>query len=447
MSKNNQDVLNRPIHLKMLIGFSLPTILSMVFMSIYTTVDGLFVARLVNTDALSAVNIVMPMVFIATGIGTMFGSGGNALVTKKIGEGKKQEAREDFSLLLFTSFVVSLVISVLCFVFLKPLLRLLGSDNNLMTYCIEYMYPILIAMPFTIFGMMLSMSYITIGKAHLGLWMSILGGVMNILLDWLFIAIFKWGIAGAAIATSIGYVTTSIIGLVYFFINRKHELYIVKPKWRWHTIIKSCTNGSSEMIGVFAGSIVAILFNNILMRMAGSDGVASITIMLYVQELFNAVYRGYATGIAPVISYNFGRDDSVRLKRIHSISTKVILLASFVLTSVCIVLAPTLVEFFAGDNQSVLEMAVHGFRIFAISCLFVGINVYSSSLFTALNDGKTSAILSFCRTVVFLVVPVLVLPMIIGLDGVWWSMPIGELLSFAMSVYYFRKLYFRKVKA
>ena len=183
------------------------------------------------------------------------------------------------------------------------------------------------------------------------------------------------------------------------------------------------------------------------MRMAGSDGVASITIMLYVQELFNAVYRGYATGIAPVISYNFGRDDSVRLKKIHSISTKVILLASFVLTGVCIVLAPTLVEFFAGDNQSVLEMAVHGFRIFAISCLFVGINVYSSSLFTALNDGKTSAILSFCRTVVFLVVPVLVLPMIIGLDGVWWSMPIGELLSFAMSVYYFRKLYFRKVKA
>ena len=166
MSKNNQDVLNRPIHLKMLIGFSLPTILSMVFMSIYTTVDGLFVARLVNTDALSAVNIVMPMVFIATGIGTMFGSGGNALVAKKIGEGKKQEAREDFSLLLFTSFVVSLVISVLCFVFLKPLLRLLGSDDNLMTYCIEYMYPILIAMPFTVFGMMLSMSYITVGKAH-----------------------------------------------------------------------------------------------------------------------------------------------------------------------------------------------------------------------------------------------------------------------------------------
>ncbi len=446
MSKNNQDVLNRPIHLKMLIGFSLPTILSMVFMSIYTTVDGLFVARLVNTDALSAVNIVMPMVFIATGIGTMFGSGGNALVAKKIGEGKKQEAREDFSLLLFTSFVVSLVISVLCFVFLKPLLRSLGSDDNLMTYCIEYMYPILIAMPFTVFGMMLSMSYITVGKAHFGLWMSILGGVLNIVLDWLFIAIFKWGIAGAAIATSIGYVTTSIIGLVYFFVNRKHELYIVKPKWRWHTIIKSCTNGSSEMIGVFAGSIVAILFNSILMRMAGSDGVASITIMLYVQELFNAVYRGYATGIAPVISYNFGRDDSVRLKKIHSISTKVILLASFVLTGVCIVLAPTLVEFFAGDNQSVLEMAVHGFRIFAISCLFVGINVYSSSLFTALNDGKTSAILSFCRTVIFLVVPVLVLPMIIGLDGVWWSMPIGELLSFAISIYYFRKLYFRKVK-
>lgn len=443
MIEAENEVLNRKITLINLLKFALPTILSTVFMSIYTSVDGLFVARLVSTDALSAVNIAMPMVFIATGIGMMFGSGGNALVARKIGEGKKEEAREDFSLLLITAFLLSVVIVVLCFVFLHPLLRFLGSDEKLMSYCISYMIPVLISIPFSVFGTMLSMSYITIGKAHLGLGMSILGGVLNIILDWLFIAVFDMGIAGAAIATSIGYTTTSLIGLIYFMMSRKHNLYIVKPKWRIQTIIKSCTNGSSEMIGVFAGSIVEILFNNILMRMAGADGVASITIMLYVQALFNAVYRGYTTGIAPIISYNYGSDNRYHLRSIHKISIRLISAASIILTAVCVLFAPELVGIFARDNQTVYNMALHGFRLFSVSCLFVGFNVYASALFTALNDGKASAILSFFRAVVFLVVPVLLLPPVMGLDGVWMSIPVGEIMSIIMSVYYFRKLYFR----
>lgn len=436
----NQEVLDREIHLGMLIRFALPTILSTVFMSIYTSVDGMFVARLVGTDALSAVNIVMPLVFISSGIGTMFGSGGNALVAKKLGEKKGQEAREDFSLLIVTSFVVSLSIVLICAVFLKPLLYLLGANEALMPDCISYMIPVLISMPFAVFGTMLSMSYITVGKARLGLAMSVLGGVLNIVLDWLFIAVFHWGIMGAAIATSIGYATTSMIGLIYFTVCRKHELYVVKPKWRTKTIIKSCTNGSSEMIGVFAGSIVEILFNNILMRLAGADGVASITIMLYVQALFNSVYRGYATGIAPVISYNYGAYNKERLHKIHSISLKLILLASLVLTALCFLFAPVMVHFFAGNNHTVYTMALHGFRIFSISCVLCGFNVYSSALFTALNDGRTSAILSFCRAVVFLVIPVLALPPVIGLDGVWASIPVGEFMAIVMSIYYFRKL-------
>ena len=446
MENENKQVLDRNIHLGMLLRFALPTILSTVFMSIYTSVDGMFVARLVNTDALSAVNIVMPLVFISTGIGTMFGSGGNALVAKKLGEKKKREAREDFSLLLLTSFVVSILIVILCAMFLKPLLMLLGANKTIEPYCVSYMIPVLIALPFSVFGTMLSMSYITIGKAKMGLVMSVLGGVLNIVLDWLFIAVFKWGITGAAIATSIGYATTSIIGLIYFTVSRKHELYVVKPKWRINTIIKSCTNGSSEMIGVFAGSIVEILFNNILMNLAGANGVASITIMLYIQALFNAVYRGYATGIAPVISFNYGASNTDRLKKIHSISTKLIITASVVLTGICILCAPVMVKFFAGNNADVYKMAHHGFRIFSTSCLLVGINVYASALFTALNDGRTSAILSFCRAVVFLVIPVLVLPPFMGLDGVWASIPIGELMAIVMCLYYFRKLSFRKLR-
>lgn len=441
----NTNTLKQDIHLKMLIKFALPTILSTVFMSIYTSVDGMFVARLVSTDALSAVNIVMPLVFIASGIGTMFGSGGNALIAAKLGEGKNQEAREDFSLLLLISFIVSLFIVVFCFIFLKPLLVMLGANQKLMDYCVTYMIPVLISMPFAIFGTMLSMSYITISKARLGLVMSVLGGVLNIVLDWVFIAIFHWGIVGAAIATSIGYATTSVVGLVYFAFNRTHDLYIVKPKWRRHTLIKSCTNGSSEMIGVFAGSVVEILFNNILMNLAGANGVASITIMLYVQSLFNAVYRGYAVGIAPVISYNYGANDVQRLKKIHHISMKLIIVASILLTALCMLCAPIMVRFFAKNNEVVYTMALHGFRIFSTSCLLVGVNVYASALFTALNDGKTSAILSFCRTVVFLVIPVFVLPIIMGLDGVWASIPVGELLSIMMVVYYFRKLNFKNL--
>lgn len=441
----NTNTLKQEIHLKMLIKFALPTILSTVFMSIYTSVDGMFVARLVSTDALSAVNIVMPLVFIASGIGTMFGSGGNALIAAKLGEGKNQEAREDFSLLLLISFIVSLFIVVFCFIFLKPLLVMLGANQKLMDYCVSYMIPVLISMPFAIFGTMLSMSYITISKARLGLVMSVLGGVLNIVLDWVFIAIFHWGIVGAAIATSIGYATTSVVGLVYFAFNRTHDLYIVKPKWRRHTLIKSCTNGSSEMIGVFAGSVVEILFNNILMNLAGANGVASITIMLYVQSLFNAVYRGYAVGIAPVISYNYGANDVQRLKKIHHISMKLIIVVSILLTALCMLCAPIMVRFFAKNNEVVYTMALHGFRIFSTSCLLVGVNVYASALFTALNDGKTSAILSFCRTVVFLVIPVFVLPIIIGLDGVWASIPVGELLSIIMVIYYFRKLSFKNL--
>lgn len=441
----NTNTLKQDIHLKMLIKFALPTILSTVFMSIYTSVDGMFVARLVSTDALSAVNIVMPLVFIASGIGTMFGSGGNALIAAKLGEGKNQEAREDFSLLLVVSFIVSLFIVVFCFIFLKPLLVMLGANQKLMNYCVSYMIPVLISMPFAIFGTMLSMSYITISKARLGLVMSVLGGVLNIVLDWLFIAIFHWGIVGAAVATSIGYATTSIIGLAYFVFNRNHDLYIVKPKWRRHSLIKSCTNGSSEMIGVFAGSVVEILFNNILMNLAGANGVASITIMLYVQSLFNAVYRGYAVGIAPVISYNYGANDVQRLKKIHHISMKLIIGASILLTALCILCAPIMVRFFAKNNEVVYSMALHGFRIFSTSCLLVGVNVYASALFTALNDGKTSAILSFCRTVIFLVLPVFILPMFIGIDGVWASIPAGELLSIIMVVYYFRKLSFKNL--
>ncbi len=437
---NNSNLkLEHKISFGWLILFAMPTIISSIIMNIYSTVDGIFVARLVDTDALSAINIVTPMIFLSSAIGMMFGTGGNALVARKIGEGKEREAREDFSLLALSCFLFTTALVVFCFLFLKPLCRFLGSDNALMPYCIDYMIPVLLTMPFAVFGMIWQMSYITVGHAHLGLIFSVLGGVINIVLDWIFIAKLNMGILGASIATGIGYALPSIIGLILFAVHRDRVLYIVKPKWRWKTLWQSCVNGSSEMVSVLAFSTVTILFNNILMNLAGSDGVASLTIIWYAQGLFSGMFRGYITGIASVVSYNLGRGMKKRLKKLFTISIYTILGASVVVTAISYMFGGSVVSVFAKGNRMVYETALHGFHIVAISFFMMAYNVLSSGWFTALNDGKTSAILSFCRTVIFMVFPVLILPRFFETDGVWISLAVGEGLSLIMTIYYFIK--------
>ena len=434
-----QVKLEHRINFSWLIMFALPTIVSSVFSSLYTTVDGIFVARLVDTDALSAINITMPMILLSSALGMMFGSGGNALVAKKIGEGKHEEAREDFSLLMLTAFIFSVVLSLLCFIFLDPLCRFLGSDNALLHYCREYMIPILISIPFAVFGMVFQLSFITVGKAAFGSFLSIAGGVINILLDWLFIAEFGWGLAGAAIATGLGYAVPSVAGAILFCVNRKQVLYIVRPKWRLKTITKSSINGSSEMVNVLAFSVIAILFNRTLMELGGSDGVASLTIILYAQGLFGGLFRGYINGISPIVSYNLGRGDKHRLSKLFRISMVTLGTAAVIVTAISYLFGGAVVGFFAKGNVHVAETALHGFHIAAVSFVMMAYNVFASGWFTALNDGKTSAILSFCRTIIFMVVPILVLPRIIGIDGVWMSVPAGEIMSIMLGIYYFIK--------
>ena len=345
-------------------------------MNIYSTVDGIFVARWVNTDGLSAINITMPMIFLISALGMMFGSGGNALVAKKIGEGKHREAKEDFSLLVVVAFVFSVVLAVLCFLFLDPLCRFLGSDDALLPLCRAYMIPVLVTIPFAIFGVVFQMSYITVGKANLGLIFSLLGGVLNVVLDWLFIAIFHWGIAGAAIATGIGYAVPSLIGVVWFCVKREQALCIVRPKWRLHTLLQSCANGASEMVGVLAFSVVTILFNNILMNLAGSDGVASLTIIWYAQELFSGMFRGYITGVSSVVSYNLGKGDKERLARAFRISIRIIAVAGVAVVAVSCLAGGAVIGFFAKGNQNVYDVALRGFRIVAVSFILMAYNVF-----------------------------------------------------------------------
>ena len=315
----------------------------------------------------------------------------------------------------------------------------MGSDDALLHYCREYMIPVLISLPFAVFGMVFQLSFITVGKAGLGAAFSVMGGVLNMVLDWLFMGVFGWGLAGAAIATSIGYAVPSVVGAIWFCVNRRQVLYVVRPKWRGRTILDSCVNGSSEMVSVLAFSVVTILFNRILMDLGGSDGVASLTIIWYAQGLFGGLFRGYINGISPVVSYNLGRGDKERLSRLFRISIGALGVTSAVVTLVSYLFGGAVIDFFAKGNEHVATIALHGFRIVATSFAMMAYNVFASGWFTALNDGKTSAILSFCRTLIFMVIPVLVLPRLLDMDGVWLSITVGEVLSIAMAIFYFIK--------
>lgn len=436
---DTQVKLEHKVSFRWLLVFALPTILSSIFSSLYTTVDGIFVARWVNTDALSAINITMPLIYLSSALGMMFGSGGNALVAKKLGEGKRREAQEDFSLLLLVAFIFSVALAILSFIFLNPLCYFLGSDESLLSYCRQYMIPVLITLPFAVFGMVFQMSFITVGKAGLGAFFSVMGGVTNIVLDWLFMGVFHWGLAGAAIATGIGYALPSVAGVLWFCLDRKLILHVVRPKWRPRTIIDSCVNGSSEMVSVLAFSVITILFNRILMELGGSDGVASLSIIWYAQGLFGGLFRGYINGISSVASYNLGKGDKEQLSKLFRISIWTLGITAITVTVASYFAGGVVVDFFAKSNAQVQEIALHGFRIVATSFIMLAYNVFASGWFTALNDGKTSAILSFCRTILFMVIPVLILPQLLGMDGVWLSITAGEALSIVMSIYYFRK--------
>ncbi len=329
----------------------------------------------------------------------------------------KLEQKVSFGWLI--AFVFSVALSALCFVFLNPLCRFLGSDTALLSYCRQYMIPVLISLPFAVFGMVFQLSFITVGKAGLGAALSVTGGVLNIVLDWLFISVFKWGLSGAAIATSIGYAFPSVTGVIWFCVRRKQIVHVVRPKWRIRTIIDSCVNGSSEMVSVLAFSVITILFNRILMRLGGADGVASLSIIWYAQGLFGGLFRGYINGVSSVVSYNLGKKDKKQLSRVFTISMWTLGITSVVVMFASYFAGEPVIGFFAKNNQHVHDVALHGFRIIATSFPMLAYNVFASGWFTALNDGKISAILSFCRTVIFMVIPVLILPQFLEMTGVW----------------------------
>lgn len=419
-----------------LLRFAFPTMVMMVFMSLYTIVDGIFISRLVGTDALSATNIVYPMISLLIAVGVMLATGGSAIIAKKMGEKKEQEAREDFSFIVLAGFIIGIVFMIIGNMFIHPIVRMLGSTDALTEYCVGYLSVSLYLAPACILQLLFQTFFVTAGKPLLGLVLTISGGVANMALDYLFMGVFHMGVEGAALATGIGQCIPALVGVVYFLFVR-HSLYFVKPKIRWSVLAESSFNGSSEMVTNLSGAIVTFLYNMMMLKLVGEAGVAAITIVLYGQFLFNALYMGFSMGVAPVISYNYGSRNQRMLKRIFKICMLFIAVSSIIVTLFALIMSPVIVEIFTPAGTETYALAKTGFFLFSLNFIFAGLNIFSSSMFTAFSDGKTSAIISFVRTFVLIVINILILPAFMGVNGVWLSVPLAELMSVFLSGYFF----------
>lgn len=431
--------LAREITYKSLLRFAAPTILSFVFLNIYFIIDGVLVARAVGTAGLAAVNITMPVFGVMLALATMMNTGGSALIASLIGKGKLDTARKGFSFLLLSCVAGSALLAALALLFLRPLVGILGADAGLLPLCEDYIIPLVISGPFIMGGIILDGFLIVEGRPMLSMASSLFGGFINIALDYVFM--FQWGmgIEGAGIASGIGYSFSALIGLSYFGFRRKGTLFLVRPVPRWDIFRKSVSNGVSEMVSMLSGSVVIIALNNIMMTLAGENGVAAISIAQYVEELLTSAYLGYAEGVAPLMSYNHGARDFGKIRRIFRFSLRIVAAFGAATFLLSLVVANPVVALFAEGNEAVFQMAAHGFRIFAVSFLFVGFNIYASSLFTALNDGRTSALLSFCHTLVFLLGMLFLLPQFLGINGVWLANPAAEILALGLAFWFFRE--------
>lgn len=415
-----------------------PTIIMMSFMSLYTMVDGAFVSKAVNTNALSAVNIVYPFVNFILGISIMIGTGGCALVMKKVGEGKNNEARKDFSLLILFAIILSIILTIISIIFLKPIILFLGSTDILYNYCKDYLFFMILFITPTILKFIFEQFLIAINKSNLALFLSFLGGILNIILDYIFIVVLDFGIKGAALATGIGYAIPAFFGFFIFF-SKKNFLYYEKPSTNLKIIFKSCSNGSSEMITQISNGVITYLFNIFMLKMLGEDGVAAITIVLYIQFLVTAVFIGYTIGISPKISYFYGCDDKQMLKKIIKNSLKIILMTSIIIYLLITFLSPFLISFFTEKNTNVFYITLNGLKIYSISFILIGFNIFMSGMFTSFSNGAVSATISFLRSLIFETFGIIIFSIIFGVIGLWSSVCVAEFFGILISgLFYFK---------
>lgn len=421
-----------------LLCFTGSTILMLIFTSMYSIVDGFFVSNYVGKTALAAINLVIPISLGISSVGFMLGAGGCAIVSKCLGEGKKELAGQYFSMFVYVTLILSVALSVLCVLFTPQIVMALGASGALMESCMVYGRILFITQTAFILQIMFQNFFVTAEKPKLSFVINLIAGLTNVVLDYLFIAVFKWGIAGAAIATGIGQMIGGIYPIFYFARNNDSLLHLTrKTKLYGSVLLKACANGSSEMVSKISASVVGVLYNFQLMWFAGEDGVAAFGVIMYMDFIFTAVFIGYAIGSAPIVSYHYGAGSHGELKSLFSKSLWLLGGAGVLLTLLAELLAGPLVKLFAGYDDGLFSMTVYGFRIYSLAFLIMGINIWGSAFFTALNDGIVSAAISFLRTFVFQCAILLILPMLFGLNGVWWAISAAELLSLAVTVIFF----------
>ena len=424
-----------------LLKFTFPSIIMMMFMSLYTIVDGIFISRFIGSNALSSLNIVYPVDSIVIAIGTMLATGVNAVISRYLGEEKIQLAKECLSLFTLTGFLLSLLMSILSLLFPDFISRALGANDLLLADCRTYLSILMGFAPACMLQTLFQSYLVTAGAPHLGLFLTMIAGIINAGLDYVLIVSCDLGIAGAALATGLGQMVPALAGLV-FFLNQKHALHLTRFTMHTKELIQACYNGSSEMVNQFSNAVITFLFNIILMRLAGPNGVAAITILLYGQFLFNAFYLGFSIGISPIVGYQYGAENRKELKSIYRISFRFVSLSSVIIAFAAVYLSTGIVTIFTDDPKT-HALAVTGFGIFAYNFLFSGFNIASSGFFTALSDGKSSAIISFCRTLLFTVISLLVLPRFFGVNGAWLAIPVAEFVTLLLSIWMHRKYLYR----
>lgn len=434
----NQNAYVKPVTLKNILKFAVPTIAMTVFMSFYTMVDGLFVSNLIGTDALSAINLTAPVIQLVTAISTMLATGGSAVIMKKMGEQKSREAKEDFTFLILINVFVGMVMCMAGYLSMDRIFAGMGLSAEVEKYCVEYLsrylvftIPILLMNNFTLY-------MIASGKATLSLICSVTGGLLNMALDYLFIAVFHMGISGAAIATGMGYSVTAVVGL-FVFCRKKSLLHFQKPVFRWKVLVNAAANGCSEMATALVTGIITMMFNWTMLRYVGENGVAAVTIIMYVLMFASSLYTGYSYGVAPMVSYYYGEGNHEKLKKLVGTSFRVIAFISIMTVAASFALTRPLVSVFARPDNPVYDLAVTGNRICTIALCFIGYNIFASGMFTALSNGVVSAVLAFSRSFVFMLVAMIVLPLLFGVNGIWLATPAAELMALALSAFMLRK--------
>lgn len=420
-----------------LVRFTIPSIIMMIFTSIYGVVDGIFISNFAGTDPFAAINLIMPFLMVLGAIGFMLGTGGSALVSYTLGTGDKRKANEIFSLLIYVLIGMGLVFTAAGEALLTPVSRLLGADETMLPYCVRYGRIVLLGLvPFMLQNTFQSF-LMTAERPHFGLYITIIAGMANMVLDALLVGVWKMGVEGAALATIISQCLGGLIPLIYFLCPNKSTLRLLKAPMDWRAITKASTNGASEFMTNISMSIVTMLYNWQLMRLMGSDGVAVFGVIMYVNFIFISIFLGYSMGSAPIVSYHYGAGHKDELKGLFRRSLVLIGVTSVVLTAAALLLARPLSTIFVSYDPDLLAITTRAFTIYSISFLLTGFNIYASSFFTALNDGFTSALLSFARTLVFQILAVVLLPMVLGVDGVWSAVILAELLALVLSVYCF----------